>query len=389
MIRTSRIRSATIDGDSTVPGIGRRSPILVAALLPLVAACASAEIPYTLSHVATPAAPVHEVKVAVLPLADDRLAGDGPDTDRFTYRGVEYEATDLSDLEGEASHRITEMVARHLAKAGLFTQVILVLDPSQAPEADLLLTGRIYRMRGYVEVEPEDDARRERHVLSEVVLQGLTLRDAADPERVLLESDTGWSTFDRRAVEEAGPTPWDVLGETLFVALDKFAQIVAGADLSGALDVRRKVALNLPATASTATFGELGSSPPHGWGFSQTSTAAQPIGWKGRSDCEEARFEQKQTLRFHRVLGPYRPTVLVWACPVEAEFTYDDHEEFPSLFLGERNGRIRYFGWALGETNWPEALHQIARHLQVVPPSQRYLFELPARTATSSVAVSP
>lgn len=333
--------------------------------------------------------PVHPLKVALLPLQDHTAEGDGPDADRFSYQGIEYAATSLSDLRGEPTHRITEVLARHLAKAGLFSQVILVLDPGQAPEADLLLTGRIYRMRGYVEAEPPEDAAGKRLVLSEVVLKDLKLRDAANPKRVLLEADTGWSTFGRRSVKEAGPTAWEVLGETLFVAVRGFEEVIAGADLSGVYDVREKVALALPTTSSSSPFGELGARPPHGWSFARTSTAAKPIGWKGRPACEEARLEQRQTLRFHRVLGPYRPTVLIWACPVEDGFTYDDHVEFPSLFLGERDHRTRYFGWTVGETNWPKALDQISRHLQVVRPTERYVFELPARAATSSAAAAP
>jgi hypothetical protein len=350
-------------------------------LLLLLAGCSHAEIPYELARVKPLPDTVHPYKVAMIPLADDRVTGDGPDADVFQYRGIEYAATDLGDLRGDVRHRITELVAAHLAKARLFAQVILVLDKSQAPEADLVLSGRIYRMRGYVEAAaPDPRSGRDpdqRMVLSEVIIKDLVLSDARNPERELLKIDAGWSTHEPRAV---GPTPWTVLAETLFVALDRAAEEIARADFSGKYDVRARVGLELARTSSTsAVFGELESGAPHGWKFVETSSASSPIGWRGEKRCREAQLEQQQALRFHRALGPYRPTVWLWSCPDDASYVFDGRVEFPSVYLGDREGGRRYFVHTLGETNWPNATAELTQHLGIVPPGQKYVFELKAK----------
>ncbi len=251
-----------------------------------LAGCAFAEIPYDLQSVRQRPAAVHPFRVAVLPLIDDRAIGDGPDNDHFDYQGIEYEATDLGDLRGDARNRITELLANHLARAHLFAQVILVLDKSQAPEADLLLTGRIYRMRGYVEsAAPDPKSGRdqdERMILSEVVLKDLALLDAKNPERALIKLDAGWSKHEARRLAGGEPTPWTVLAETLFVALDQVAGELAMADLSGKYDVRERVGLEMAPTSSTAVFGDLGRGPPHGWRFAETSSTALPNRLAGR-----------------------------------------------------------------------------------------------------------
>jgi hypothetical protein len=345
--------------------------------------CAAVDIPYDFAEVETRPDAVHPYRVAMVPLLDDRDAGDGPDAEFFQYQGIEYVATELGDLRGDPRHRITELLAGHLAKARVFAQVILVLDRRQAPEADLFLSGRIYRMRGYVEAEaPDPKSGRnpdERMVLAEVVIKDLVLEDAKDPDRALIKLDSGWSTHEPRKVAEAG-TPWNVLAETLFVALEQTTRELAQADLSGKYDVRAKVGLELAPTSSTAgDFGELASAPPHGWKFAETSSASRPIGWKGAERCRAAQLEQRQTVRFHRVLGPYRPTVRLWSCPADTEYVFDGREEFPSLYLGERPGGARYFLHALGETNWPTAREQLIAHLGIVVPTAKYTFELKAR----------
>lgn len=317
----------------------------------------------------------------MLPLDDRRSEGDGADSSVFGYRGIEYEATVLADLRGDPRHRFTEVVAGHFARRRLFAQVILVLEPSQAPEADAILSASMFRMRGYVEAAPPAEGSGRdpdrRMVLSEVVLDDLTLTDAHDPSRRLFASDCGWSIFEERTISPS-LSPWSVLSEALFVAVDACATAIGEADLSGGLDVRTEVALELAATASTSTavFGAL-SSPPAGWAFAATSSAARPEGWKAEGRCSAARLEQRQTTRFHRVLGPYRPNVELWACPIGVALRFDSSAEFPARYLGAQR-RMRYFARALGESNWPNAIEQIAAHLAIEPPAQKYTFDLEA-----------
>lgn len=353
------------------------------ALLALVlAGCATAELPYEYRKVRANPAPVHPLRVAVLPLADARSLEEGPeDRERFVFQDLEYRATDLRKLGRRALDRLSEILARHLAAARVFAQVILVTEAEQAPEADLLLEAKVYRMRGYVEAVPPAESsgrpKDERYVLAEVVLRDVVLRDARSKERRVFASDAGWSVFEPRRFT-AEPDPWAVLGEALFVAVSDLAKELEAADLSGGFLVIDEVELELPVVSGEGrgrVFGDLGKSPPAGWAFTSTSTTAGPVGWKGRRACEEASITQRQTRRFSRFLGPYRPTVLLWACPLEERLAYDARVDFPAELLGESD-RARYFGRALGETNWPGALAQVAAHLDLRPPARRHVFDV-------------
>jgi hypothetical protein len=362
----------------------RATSIMYGAMLTAaLAACRHAEIPYDVSGVPSAATPIHAKRVAVLPFTDARTADDGPDdAERFVYQGVEYVHTELDDLKGSPLARITELVGRHLAASRAFAQVILVREKEQAPEADLILTGRVRRMRGYVEAEPPNKKsgrpQDERLVLAEVVLADIEVHDAKDDRGALLSADVGWSMHEPRTAKPNVPDPWAVLSEALFHAVSDLVVELQAADLSGAHIVKDKVAFS--AATSTATFGALAEHPPEGWRFVESSTAAAPLGWTAATAaCTEARLEQRQTLRFHRVLGSYRPALTLWACPARIALSYNALEEFPARYLGERADGSRYFVRALGESNWPGAVKEIAGHLALEPPRDRYVFELPAR----------
>jgi hypothetical protein len=324
----------------------------------------------------------HAQRIAVLPFTDTRAADEGPDgAGRFVYQGIELAHTNLGDLSGSPLARITEIVGRHLARSHTFAQVILVESAAQAPEADLLLVGSISRMRGYVEAdEPPKSSGRpkdERYVMAEVILADVEILDAKTQER-LFSADVGWSVSEARSNGGQEIDPWQVLGEALFKAVSDLVVEVREADLSGAYVVQDRVELSAEPSAEQ-TFGALEQSPPMGWKFARTATSAQPAGWRASDTrCEEARLEQKQTVRFHRVLGPYRPAVVLWACPKGTKLSYDAMEEFPARYLGRRDGGASYFALTVGKTNWPDALTQIGAHLGLVPPRDRYVFEIGA-----------
>jgi hypothetical protein len=89
------------------------------------------------------------------------------------------------------------------------------------------------------------------------------------------------------------------------------------------------------------------------------------------------------------VLGPYRPSIVLWACPGDSTLRYDALEEFPARYLGRRANGAHYFARAVGQSNWPDAIPQIERHLEIQPPQQRYVFEIPIKgIVTSSPARS-
>ena len=346
--------------------------------------CRAVRIPYDYETVSTRPAPVHPIRVAILPLADLRPAAERTRARRFVYRGREYVGTRIGALPAPPMFEVTEIVARHLARVRVFAQVVLVRDADQgwSEDADLLLRGAVYRLRGYAEARPppEDSGRvpHERRVLAEVFLKNLTLENRHG--QTVMSSDAGWAVSEARHLGPDGhePDPWRVLADAMQVALTRWTDEVAGADLSGRFIVRGRVQLG--AGTATATpgrpFGMLSALQPEGWRFVHTSTSARPVGWRGPERCRAGHFGLAQTVRFHRVLGPYQPRVELWACPERHVFEYDGRVDFPARVLG-RNGESWYFSLALGESNWPDAEAQIAAHLGLEPPPD-YLFRVGA-----------
>ncbi len=368
------------------------TPLAVGLIFPLIAViggasgCASARIPYPLEDIESLTRPRHPMRVAILPFDDARLPTEPPDADgRYVFRRREYLGTALENLAGRPVDRVTEVLARHLAKRRMFAQIVLVRDRSQAPDADLILSGKIRRLRGYVEAEPppKDSGRRpnERMVLAEVVLKDLILR--APDGRPVLHADAGWSIFETRTVdpETDPPDPWAVMSEALRVAVADFVALVDGADLSGRFEARPEVTMAPPTATATATspWADLGARAPYGWRATMESDGV-PVGWDGARRCPQFSFRWRQTRRFNRTMGPYQPRVRLWACAKEASYAMDRTVDFPAELLGDGPG-ARYFLWALGETNWPRARQEVRAALGIVAPSSRYVFEVgPDRT---------
>lgn len=355
--------------------------VAFALFVSIAAGCAHYEaIPYELDRVKTAKKPAHGLTLAILPLRDARLKNELPDKKgRFIYRKVEYKGTQLEKLPGNAMWRLTEVLGQHLARTNHFEKVMLVLSRGQASDADLFLDGKVLRARGYVEANPPDEKSgrppEERKVLSEVAFTELRVTDRDG--RVLMDVEVGWSTFgvERQREDQEPLDPWKILAKTMRVALTKLSDEMAGADLSGGYVVAEKVGAT---TTGTVGFAALGDVTPDGWRFTETSTGSAPVGWTGEARCRAARFEQRQTIRFHRFLGPYRPGVDLWSCPKDVAFSYDARADFPAQYVGERSER-RYFLHTVGKTNWPKAIEELTKVLGVTPPENRHTFELPAR----------
>lgn len=321
--------------------------------------------------------PTHPLRVALLPIVDDRRGPDGEEPDElYVYRGTTYRATQVGET-GAPTPRLTEVVARHLAQSRAFAQVILVLNESQAPEAELFVEGRLTRLRGYVEAEapPAKSGRPadERQVLAEVLIKNLKVRDRTG--RVYFDGDVGWSIVEaRRLPAGVEPDPWDILGEALRVGLEAWIAEIRAADLSGRVVVLGKAAAKASTTGTVALEG-LSEHLPPGWALATRTATATPIGWRGPASCDALHFRQQQSFRFHRALGPYHPGVTIWRCPDHLQFRYGGQAEFPARFLGTLPGQL-YFSLAIGESNWRDAEAEFARLLNVQPPSTRHLFEL-------------
>ena len=358
------------------------------------AGCGTVEIPYDLGAVEARTTPTHPVQVAILPFVDARSDDDRPgDDDRFVYRGVEYTGTVLHDLRGRAVDRVTEVIARHLARRRVFAQVVLVSERSQAPNADLYLEGRIRRLRGYVESNPPSEKTgrpvHERRVLAEVLLDDIRL--STPDARVLMHVDAGWSRVDTVRASEP-PDPWRIMSGALQVALARLCALIDGADLSGGFEVRPQVAMRADGSAVSGLsvpFAGLDSDDPYGWRFAADGRST-PDGWRGADDCRHAEFRWRQTGRFHRAVGPYQPRVRLWACPPDVRFRFDGRTPFPAEVLGEGPGG-RYFVWTLGETNWPTASADLRRRLGIRRPPEGPVLQVgpatrPARAPSPSSA---
>ncbi|MCB9654601.1 MAG: hypothetical protein H6729_10785 [Deltaproteobacteria bacterium] len=370
--------------------------------------CASdVVLPYNLTGFAHRAAgPVHPLSIAILPLVDDRAREDRSSARAFVYQGLEFEATVLDDLGAAPLDRMTEVVARHLQHEGLFSRIELVRSIEQASGVDLVLDGRVSRFRGYVQSKLDasvasdrgevDGPTKTRRVLAEVVLSDLRIRrmDGRQPTTSVMECDAGWSIDDRRQVEDRRLGAWDVSAEALRVALDAYSRTLREADLSGRYQVRDRVHLASAdpeaARAETAPLEEamtaLGRRTPPGWRFSRADEAGNPPGWRIDRGCIEGQFVALQTLRFHRALGPFVPSVRVWACPAEIEGHYDMHAEFAAQYLGPAPGGTHYFAYSVGSTNWPGAFRELAEHFRALtPPSGgRVLDIVPARSSSAA-----
>lgn len=372
LLRRSRAGSA--------PGMKRRSALTsIGALvvLGLTPACARFELPYPLSAVEAAPAPIHPLRIAILPFTDARAPEEvAAGADGFEYRGVELDHTPLERLDAPFE-QLTEVVARHLAAARTFRQVILVRSLEQAPEADLVLEGRVRRASGYVESRPPPKATGrpadERVVLAEVLLSELRVRAVERPDRVLFRMDAGWSIYEPRRSPDGPPDPWSILGEALFAAIGDLEHELSRADLSGRVVLAERVELAETATSSAAAWPP----PPAGWRVARTSTSSSPHGWRSAAaECALFELEELQRKRFHRVLGPYHAAVRLWSCPPELALSYDARVELPARYLGDGAGGQRYFLGAVGESSWPTAERDLRRFLGITPPANRHTFEL-------------
>lgn len=356
-------------------------------LFGLLAACGHARIPYPLEQLPAATRARHPLRVAVLPLVDDREA-DAEDAEDglFTYDGLDFEPSDLAELPGAPGLVFAELLARHLVRAGSFREVVLVLEPADAPDAALLLRGRIRRARGYVEAERRgpraEPPKATKRVLAEVYLADLELVEPGPMGRRRLHADLGWSILEERPVQPAPPSPWEVLGDALFESHQQLARLLEDAVLDGSFVAPERTGLRpAPAGSSTAAaslgaLAQLEGRAPPGWAFRRESEASAPLGWRTLGGCESGRFEARQTQRFHRVLGPYQPSVRLWLCPAELGLELDHKDEFPAVYLGATPTGQHAFLWRLGPSSWLDAQAELVSELQVTPPAARYQFRI-------------
>jgi len=341
-----------------------------------------AELPYTYPSQVT-SQPTHAINIAILPIRDARSVKDGTDSAyRYSYRGKSYGFTDLRGLRRSAERYITTILARHLLAKSVFSKIVLIDRMSDAGSVDLVLTAKLARARGYAQrkeksTDTSSSASTQRSVMSEFIISELTLAKRSDVSAVVFDGDFGWSIFEEREFQSEEEAAWQVLSEAMRRTLDQMTKALKKADLSGGFLVNKQVKYEED-NQSDQEFGLLATKAPLNWkvvSLIETSTA--PNGWKAKNAaCKRLSMRAQQSWRFHRVLGPYQPELVLWSCASTTRFLYDVKTEHPAEFLGTgQKGRL-FFLRSLGETNWRTARDDVRRHLKLVPPKQRYLFQL-------------
>lgn len=320
----------------------------------------------------TPPAPVpaaHRLRVAVLPFLDGRTEAPAP-RGRYVYGGVEYRGT---ELRGDAMSQLTQAFAERLLTRGVFEEILLVRDRSQARSADLFLTGRVRRARGYVEASPDQDDSEEAKargplawIVAEVDVQDLRLVDREG--QVRFDGATGWALHRQtRGVED----PWAVLGEAWAQAADQVAGVWREAELQSA-----RVPDQVGLAPGKLGFDALTERVPTGWS-AYRDDARSPRGWSGDASCARLVLSQMHGLRFHRALGPYVPQARVWRCPPDVELEWDEGESYAAKLAGRSSDGRWLFVSVVGASNWSGAEEQLVEALAVEPPEQSYVFKIP------------
>ncbi len=307
----------------------------------------------------------HPKTVAVVvPLADRRRPEEADDRGgRYVYRGIEYRGTRLEQLGLEPLEALGLAVAKHLAAARVFARVVVVDDARRAPDADLVLSGALVRLRGYVEVEPPEGEKR--RVVAEAELGPFELSDQKGP---LFRGTVGWSFHDRR---DGDPEPWSLAQEALRPALDQLAASLSRARLDGAARPSGSAPLPPIPLGETGTAALAGAGPP-GWRFSGRDPAP-PEGWGGAA-CLSGRIRAEQEHGFHRRLGPYVPELTLWWCPADASLRWDPKSEFSARFLGSDGAGRNWFGRQVGASAWKRAAEDFASRAGLRPPPGRHVF---------------
>ena len=329
--------------------------------------------------------PVHALTLAILPTKDLRQKNEGTDSAyRYTYRGKSYRFTDLRRLRQGLSAELSGHLAQSLHRNSVFAKIVLVNDVKDARDADLILYSEVKRARGYVEdveikapngtVETSTSSRK---VLSEFVLENLRIQRQAD-RRLVFDSDFGWSIYEDRSIrpEEVSTAAFEVLSAAISHVLDQFVVSVTQSDLSGNFIVRKKVAI-ASGEVGGPSLTSLAQVMPDGWNFTFTSSTAVPLGWNGGGKpCSHARAVAIQSWKFHRAIGPYRPTLNIWACHKTAELDYLHSSSQNAEYLGVNSAGMHYFVLGLGETNWKNYRSDLRKFFKVTAPSKRHVFRI-------------
>lgn len=355
----------------------RRLALLGAVFLAGCAGRTIVPLPYAAPPARAQPRPTHPLTLAVVRLEDRRPAREAPGGDgMYRYRGVDYRGTELEDLGMRPTQPVTVALATHLARARLFERVLVVDRPAEAPQADLVLTGGLVRLRGYVEAEPRvetssaGDRALPRRLVAEAELGPIEVR-APGKSVPLARFVVGWSFHDQAPPGQV-PKPWGVAVRALERALDQLVAGLDGADLSGR-SVVRAVSPKPPGPGEPVERVERATPPA--WTFERLAEGV-PDGWRSTEACPRARWVARQELGFTRTLGPYRPAVVLTWCPPEVALRFDARTDRLEFYVGRDGAGRRWFVGPVGRSALTNAPERVREAFGLTPPSLRHPFVL-------------
>jgi hypothetical protein len=272
---------------------------------------------------------------------------------------------------GAVDEMASDALADALRATGRFAEVRRVSQADRA-DADLVLDGRLRRLRGWQAYRVEKDAPAR-------ILE--SIGDVFIDEVVIIEAKTGRIVFigQTGAMLEEPPDdvdPYAAAQAAFEAAAVHLAERVAKVDFEAA-DLSHEV--HLEATRSGGVEALLVSLPP-GW-IGAEDPATVPAGWAADTPCAAYRFEDATRWFFHPRLGFYRPNLALWACPPgwqgEMRLGGDDPERFPASVVGFDADGGAWIALTLGKTSWPGATQQVVRFLSLRAPGTEQVFSLP------------
>lgn len=255
----------------------------------------------------------------------------------------------------------TRTLAAALSSTGRFARV-LVLDPGAAAHTDLVLEGRLRRLKGVVRyhVARGEKPRIER-ALGDVFVDRIEVVERATGRLAFAGQAGAQLTRHPKAVD-----PYALARAAMTRAADDLAAEVAHTDLSHAR-LARSVSID---PAARGTLDSLAAALPTGWRLVTRAPSAPP-GWDGPPTCRTLRLVDETRRYYNPSLGHYRASLDVWACPAGWAARLhlgDGGARYPAELLGRTKAGAPVFELHLGESTWKDAAPAVRRYLALVPP---------------------
>ncbi len=320
---------------------------------------------------------VNGPSIAVITLEDARPARDkealsswlaehGGYTGEAVTRDMAYRRP-LTELASDA-------LARALADTGKFSEVKRVSRPRRAGDYDLVLTGRLRRLRGWQAYRVESDrSSRVIESMGDVFLDEMHISDSRTGKLVFI-GQTG------AMLEEIPETvdPYAVARTAFVEALGALAEQVEKSDLNQTVSVEVRMR-----DESRGGLDDLLESLPEGWSGRRMDLEV-PAGWSGEPRCRKFHFADDTRVNYHPRLGFFSPEIEMWSCRADWAGEMDlggEGVRYHATVIGSSPDGGAVLILSLGKSSWPDAIEDLARYLDLAPPEGEPVFSLPMSEA--------